>query len=363
LQGKKMPSWTANGESGCNDAQDEFECPTSDESWSPTSTCSDPWQTSNTVLPEVDEPTLPPLSCRAWHVMDVESRTVVTSSCAQGSCVGEPPRVADQQPLPLASLTKLMTAMVVLRKVDAGDASMKTTLSVSERAATARGTVATLELGDTLTIEQLLHALLLPSGNDAAIVLAEHLGGKPRDHCRRLEPGEAWPAPVGAESEQRIQRFLVEMTKVGHEWGLHTLFFSSPHGFHLAEGTISREVNTASCEDLCWMAMRCFADARIRTIAGKESYRAAYFRSSSSNRRSLSIKRKTWQNTGYVKGIDGWLAGKSGCSPDAGYNMGTLATIDGRLYVSVTIGSLTRQQRVTDNVELWHFAAARLRRA
>ena len=34
------------------------------------------------------------------------------------------------------------------------------------------------------------------------------------------------------------------------------------------------EVNTASCEDMCWMAMRCFAAARIRTIAGKESYRA-----------------------------------------------------------------------------------------
>jgi D-alanyl-D-alanine carboxypeptidase (penicillin-binding protein 5/6) len=263
----------------------------------------------------------------------------------------------------MASLTKLMTAMVVLRKVDAEEATMKTTLTVSERAATARGTVAALEQGDTLTVEQLLYALLLPSGNDAAIVLAEHFGGKPRDHCRRLDPGEAWPAPVGLESEQRVQRFLVEMTKVGQEWGLYTLFFASPHGFHLAEGTVSREVNTASCSDMCLMVMRCFADERIRLIAGKDSYKAVYFKYFPSNRKTSSIKRKTWQNTAYITGFDGWLAGKTGCSPDAGYNMGTLADINGKLYVSVTIGSLTRPQRVTDNIELWHFAAQLLRQA
>jgi D-alanyl-D-alanine carboxypeptidase (penicillin-binding protein 5/6) len=257
-----------------------------------------------------------------------------------------------------------MTAMVVLRRVDAGDATMKTILAVSERAAAARGTVATLEFGDALTIEQLLHALLLPSGNDAAIVLAEHFGGKPREHCRRLEPSEAWPAPVGGDSEQRVLSFVAEMTKVGHDWGLDTLFFSSPHGFHLAEGTISRKVNTASCHDMCLMVKRCFADDRIREIAGKVSYKAVYFRSFPSNRnRSLTIKRKTWPNTAYVAGIDGWLAGKTGCSPDAGYNMGTLVEINGKLYVSVTLGSVTRQQRVTDNMELWHFAEKVLRRA
>jgi D-alanyl-D-alanine carboxypeptidase (penicillin-binding protein 5/6) len=264
----------------------------------------------------------------------------------------------------MASLTKLMTAMVVLQKVDAGEATMKTTLAVSERAGTVRGTVAALECGDTLTIEQLLYALLLPSGNDAAIVLAEHFGGKPREACQRLEPGEAWPAPVGGESEQRVQRFLAEMTKVGQAWGLETLFFSSPHGFHLAEGTVSREVNTASCHDMCQMVMRCFADDRISQVASKVSYKAVYFRHSRSNRsRCSTIKRTTWQNTGYVNGIDGWLAGKSGCSPDMGYNLGTIAEIDGKRYVSVTIGSVTKQKRISDNVELWHFAASRLRKA
>jgi serine-type D-Ala-D-Ala carboxypeptidase (penicillin-binding protein 5/6) len=77
---------------------------------------------------------------------------------------------------PIASLTKLMTAVLVLRRADPADV-----VTVSERASTAVGGVGISELGlrtgERLSVEQLLYALLLQSANDAAVALAEHVSG------------------------------------------------------------------------------------------------------------------------------------------------------------------------------------------
>ena len=77
----------------------------------------------------------------------------------------------------IASLTKIMTMFVVIqiiRKIRL-DAS-KTNLQVSKNAATIGGSTAKLRTGDILSVWDLLHGLMLPSGNDAAVTLAEHFG-------------------------------------------------------------------------------------------------------------------------------------------------------------------------------------------
>ena len=72
-----------------------------------------------------------------------------------------------------ASLTKIMTCYVVFRLCQQYNIPMETTeITVSNVAADIRGTSANLEAGDILTIEQLLYALMLPSGNDAAFALS-----------------------------------------------------------------------------------------------------------------------------------------------------------------------------------------------
>ncbi len=77
---------------------------------------------------------------------------------------------------PIASLTKLMTAVVVLHRADPGEM-----VTVSERASTGVGGIGISELGlrtgERITVEQLLYALLLQSANDAAVALAEHVSG------------------------------------------------------------------------------------------------------------------------------------------------------------------------------------------
>ena len=73
----------------------------------------------------------------------------------------------------VASLTKIMTCHVVLQLCKQWQLNIsKTKILVSDVAANIRGTTACLKTGDLLSIEKLLYALMLPSGNDAAFSLA-----------------------------------------------------------------------------------------------------------------------------------------------------------------------------------------------
>jgi D-alanyl-D-alanine carboxypeptidase (penicillin-binding protein 5/6) len=77
-----------------------------------------------------------------------------------------------------ASLTKIMTAFVVLNLMDRWTIEDKTLVKVGSDAASVIGTSAELQEGDTLTLWQLLYGLMLPSGNDSAHQLAEFFGTK-----------------------------------------------------------------------------------------------------------------------------------------------------------------------------------------
>lgn len=76
--------------------------------------------------------------------------------------------------LPMASTTKIMTALVVLRLCALSD-----TVTVTEEAAGTEGSSMYLESGEQYTVESLLYGLMLESANDAAVALAIHAAGSP----------------------------------------------------------------------------------------------------------------------------------------------------------------------------------------
>jgi len=76
------------------------------------------------------------------------------------------------EPKPMASTTKIMTAVVAL-----GGANVQGIVTVSPRAAAVGESSMYLEPGEKLTLEQLLYGALLPSGNDACVAIAEHVAG------------------------------------------------------------------------------------------------------------------------------------------------------------------------------------------
>lgn len=102
--------------------------------------------------------------------------------------------------LPMASTTKIMTAIVAIEK-----GNLKDQVIVSKRAASVSGSSVGLKAGDKITLEELLYGLMLRSGNDAAIAIAEHIGGS-------------------------VEQFAELMNYKALEMGAYDTSFSSPHG-------------------------------------------------------------------------------------------------------------------------------------
>ncbi len=84
-------------------------------------------------------------------------------------------------PLPMASTTKIMTALVALE-----NAALDENVTAGRNAFGVPGTSIYLDLGECLTMEQMLHGLMLSSGNDAAVAIAEHVGGTVDEFCRMM---------------------------------------------------------------------------------------------------------------------------------------------------------------------------------
>jgi len=109
-------------------------------------------------------PPPPSLEARAWILLDQQSGRVITS------------RDADR-PMEPASLTKLMTAYAVFMALRDGTLQLDTLVPISERAWRAEGSRTFVNVGDRVQVETLLQGMIVQSGNDASIALAEAVAG------------------------------------------------------------------------------------------------------------------------------------------------------------------------------------------
>lgn len=85
------------------------------------------------------------------------------------------------QPLPMASTTKVMTALMAMEY-----GKMDERVTASKNAYGVPGTSIYLDLGESLTLNDMLYGLMLASGNDAAVAIAEHIGGTVDNFCKRM---------------------------------------------------------------------------------------------------------------------------------------------------------------------------------
>ncbi|MDR5899659.1 D-alanyl-D-alanine carboxypeptidase [Halomonas vilamensis] len=114
--------------------------------------------------PQTIIPASPQLAAKSWILMDANSGHVLAE------------HNADQR-LPPASLTKLMTAFLVERELDRGTIDFDDMVSVSEKAWRTGGSKMFIEVGTQVSVEDLLHGIIIVSGNDASVAMAEHLAG------------------------------------------------------------------------------------------------------------------------------------------------------------------------------------------
>lgn len=86
-----------------------------------------------------------------------------------------------KQQLPMASTTKIMTAITAIE-----EGNLQDTVTASLRAQNTGGSSIYLQAGERLTLEELLYGLMLQSGNDAAVAIAEHIAGSCEEFARLM---------------------------------------------------------------------------------------------------------------------------------------------------------------------------------
>ncbi len=135
--------------------------------------------------------------------------------------------------LPMASTTKIMTALVALENGNLSDI-----VTAGKNAYGVPGTSIYLGLGEQLTLEQMLYGLMLASGNDAAVAIAEYIGGSVEAFCRM-------------------------MTDRAAEIGCENTVFTTPHGLP-ADG------HHTTAWDLALIAQEAMKNPTFREIVGTQ---------------------------------------------------------------------------------------------
>lgn len=109
---------------------------------------------------------------------DVEARAAILMDFDTGRVIWEK---NSKEPLAMASTTKIMTALIAIENGNLNDV-----VTVSRRAAEAPRMKMYLSTGEKITLEALLYAVMLQSSNDAAVAVAEHLGGTVEEFCAMM---------------------------------------------------------------------------------------------------------------------------------------------------------------------------------
>jgi D-alanyl-D-alanine carboxypeptidase (penicillin-binding protein 5/6) len=203
---------------------------------------------------------------------------------------------AADKPLPSASLTKLMTALVVVESTRS-----EAVVTVSRTAARATGARMGLATGARLTVSDLLAGLLLRSGNDACVALAEHVAGS-----------EA--------------RFVERMNERARAWGLAGTRFANACGFD-APGHV------ASANDLAALAQRLLAVPELARLVALKRLEVT----------GADGRRYALANTNLLFGVVAGLAGvKTGYTSRAGHCLVAFAKRDGREVLVVLLRGADR---------------------
>ncbi len=229
----------------------------------------------------------PKLGAKSHYLVDFTTDKVLSASAADAE-------------LPPASLTKLMTAYVAFGALQSGRIRLDDRARVSERAWRTGGTRMFIELGSEVGIEDLLRGLLIQSGNDAAVALAEHVSGS-------------------------VDAFVAEMNAAAFELGMQHSVFRNPHGLP-ARG------HYTTAHDLALLANAIIDEfPDFYSLYAERAF--SYNGIAQSNRNAL-----LWRDPS----VDGM---KTGYTESAGYCLVTSAQRDGMRLIAVVLGAPSARQR------------------
>jgi D-alanyl-D-alanine carboxypeptidase (penicillin-binding protein 5/6) len=216
------------------------------------------------------------------------------------------------KPMHPSSMAKMMTIYILFEELEAGRVKLDTRFRVSERARNMGGSRMFVELGSEVTVEDLIKGMIVLSGNDACVVVAEGLSGNEDSFAER-------------------------MTKRGRELGMTGTVFKNASGWP-AEGQ--------------WTTARDLAVAAWRTI---EDFPKLYRYYAETNWTYNNIKQDNRNRLlKMTPGTDGL---KTGHTEEGGFGQATSALRDGRRLILVVngLGSMAERAQETARVMEWGF--------
>ena len=236
-----------------------------------------------------------------------------------------------------ASITKVMTALLVMEAIDAGQMTADTMITASEtsqQGLSIYGSTQNIKPGETMSVKDLLYCLLVPSANEAANILAEAVDGS-------------------------VEEFVAHMNRKAGELGCQGTHFVNPHGLH-------NDDHYTTALDLAHIVKAAMEYDLFRQIVYTSVYETAATNMSAPrtfyNTNGLITQ---WRFRGYL--YDKAIGVKTGSTDEAGYCLASAAQ-DGDDYLIAVVlgaqmltdekGNITDRQQFSESKRLlkWGFA-------
>lgn len=234
----------------------------------------------------------PKINSRAAVVIDRETKTILYGKNEMAKRA-------------MASTTKIMTAMVVIQNTN-----LDNIVEISKKAAATGGSVLKVKAGDKITVRDLLYGLLLRSGNDTAVALAEYVGGS-------------------------IEGFAELMNQNAENLGLSNTHFVTPHGLDHAE-------HYTTAYELALLTDYALKNEVFSQIVGTKTYTI-----------TVNGASRTINNTNELLGnLNGVYGVKTGFTNGAGRCLVTSAKRGDMDVICVVIGADTKKDRTKDSIKL-----------
>ena len=235
-------------------------------------------------------------------------------------------RAADDR-VKIASITKIMTAIVAIE-----NSTLEDTVTVDHAAATVGQSSAGLKEGDVLSMEEALRALLIPSGNDAAMAIATTVGAK-------IDPAST--DPYGT--------FIQAMNNKAAELGMANTKFTNPHGLDF-DGWEGDMYSTA--RDVATMLSYAMTNETFRQVDGSDND-VIIVDAADGTQREIKMAR---YNT--LLGTEGNIGGKTGSTYEAlDCFAGAYSREPGGELYTVVLGCEGVDVRLTESLALanWYY--------
>ncbi len=264
-----------------------------------------------------DALTGPPfVTCKAWAIGDAQTGKLLWG-------------FNEDKARDMASTTKIMTAFLVTSLAEKNVAVLDETVTFSQRADDTIGSTAGVRVGEKLSVGELLYGLLLPSGNDASVALAEHFG-------ERLAVG-------GESSGDAYEQFIHAMNQTAQELSMDKSGFENPNG-------LTAPTHKTSPRDLLTLSSLAMRQPLFHKIVGTIQYGCTVENPQGTSRNLV------WRNSNRLLRTEGYSGVKTGTTTAAGSCLVSHGTRGDRSLLVVVLGSSSTDARYADSRNLFRWA-------